>query len=47
MRKRVAQAGGDFWTRLPVNEREEIKAKLPELIIADPKYYLFLLLHPT
>jgi hypothetical protein len=38
MRKRVAQNSGDFWTQLPLNEREQIKVKLPELILAEPKY---------
>jgi len=37
MRKRVSQNSGDLWTQLPPNEREEIKAKLPELILSEPK----------
>jgi importin-4 len=36
MRKRVAQNSGDFWTQLPQDGREQIKAKLPELILAEP-----------
>lgn len=40
MRKRVSQNSGDFWTQLPQNEREQIKAKLPELILAEPKLVL-------
>jgi Importin-beta N-terminal domain len=37
MRKRVSQNSGNLWTMLPQNEREEIKSKLPELILAEPK----------
>lgn len=36
MRKRVAQNSGDFWTQLPQDGREQIKAKLPELILIEP-----------
>jgi len=36
MRKRVSQNSGNLWTLLPQNEREEIKSKLPELILAEP-----------
>ncbi|KIM83108.1 hypothetical protein PILCRDRAFT_450443 [Piloderma croceum F 1598] len=36
MRKRVAQNSGDFWTQLPQDGREQIKAKLPELILVEP-----------
>src|ERR1700729_1957091 len=36
MRKRVAQNSGDFWTQLPQDGREQIKAKLPELILPGP-----------
>ncbi|KZP16609.1 ARM repeat-containing protein [Athelia psychrophila] len=36
MRKRVTQNSGDFWTQLPQDGREQIKAKLPELILAEP-----------
>ncbi|TFK40003.1 ARM repeat-containing protein [Crucibulum laeve] len=36
MRKRVAQHSGNLWTQLPQNEREQIKTKLPELIVAEP-----------
>lgn len=35
MRKRVSQNSGKLWTLLPQNEREEIKAKFPGLIVAD------------
>jgi len=44
LRKRVSQNSGHLWTLLPQNEREEIKAKLPELILAEPKYVLIILL---
>lgn len=37
MRKRVSQNSGELWTLLPQDEREQIKAKLPELIVAEPK----------
>lgn len=37
MRKRVSQNSGKLWTLLPQNEREEIKAKLPEFVLAEPK----------
>jgi hypothetical protein len=40
LRKRVSQNSGNFWTLLPQNEREEIKAKLPELILAESKSVL-------
>ncbi|KAF8347702.1 armadillo-type protein [Amanita rubescens] len=36
MRKRVSQNSGKLWTLLPQNEREEIKAKLPEFVLAEP-----------
>ncbi|KAM6496954.1 ARM repeat-containing protein [Amanita muscaria] len=35
MRKRVSQNSGKLWALLPQNEREEIKAKLPELVLAE------------
>jgi Importin-beta N-terminal domain. len=38
MRKRVAQNSGNLWMLLPQAEREQIKAKLPELILAEPRY---------
>jgi hypothetical protein len=44
LRKRVSQNSGSLWTQLPQNEREEIKAKLPELILAELKYVLIFLL---
>ena len=43
LRKRVSQNSGNLWTLLPENEREEIKAKLPELILAELKYVFVLL----
>ncbi|KAH9941479.1 ARM repeat-containing protein [Amylocystis lapponica] len=36
LRKRVAQQSGALWIQLPQDDREQIKAKLPELILADP-----------
>ncbi|KAJ3515059.1 hypothetical protein NLJ89_g1996 [Agrocybe chaxingu] len=36
LRKRVSQNSGALWALLPQNEREEIKVKLPELILAEP-----------
>ncbi|KAF5383571.1 hypothetical protein D9615_003515 [Tricholomella constricta] len=36
LRKRVSQNSGNLWTQLPQNEREQIKSKLPELILAEP-----------
>lgn len=38
LRKRVAQNSGDLWIQLPLDDRDQIKAKLPELILAEPKY---------
>ncbi|RDB23353.1 putative importin subunit beta-4 [Hypsizygus marmoreus] len=35
LRKRVTQNSGNLWTQLPQNEREQIKSKLPELILAE------------
>ncbi|KAG5353801.1 hypothetical protein C0989_001918 [Termitomyces sp. Mn162] len=35
LRKRVAQNSGNLWITLPQNEREEIKSRLPELILAE------------
>ncbi|KAL4066077.1 ARM repeat-containing protein [Scleroderma citrinum] len=35
MRKRVQQKSGDLWTQLPQDERQVIKDKLPELILAE------------
>ncbi|KAG6857456.1 hypothetical protein H0H87_003523 [Tephrocybe sp. NHM501043] len=35
LRKRVSQNSGNLWITLPQNEREEIKQKLPELILAE------------
>ncbi|KIJ65152.1 hypothetical protein HYDPIDRAFT_175175 [Hydnomerulius pinastri MD-312] len=36
MRKRVQQKSGDLWMQLPQAEREQIKDKLPQLILAEP-----------
>jgi importin-4 len=41
MRKRVSQNSGDFWISLPQDEREAIKAKLPELVIYDRRCAVF------
>ena len=38
MRKRVTQNSGDLWTQVPQADREQIKSKLPELIVAEPKF---------
>ncbi|KAF9244087.1 ARM repeat-containing protein [Melanogaster broomeanus] len=37
LRKRVRQKSGDFWVQLPQDTREEIKSKLPQLILAEPQ----------
>lgn len=37
MRKRVSQNSGELWLNLEQVQREEIKGKLPELVLADPK----------
>ena len=37
LRKRVAQNSGNLWTALPQDEREQIKSKLPEVILAETK----------
>ena len=47
MRKRVAQNSGDMWTRLPQNERDQIKEKLPEITLAEPSFVLLQLLFTT
>ncbi|KAF8636402.1 hypothetical protein AX17_003584 [Amanita inopinata Kibby_2008] len=36
MRKRVGQNSGKLWTILSQSEREEIKTKLPDLVLAEP-----------
>lgn len=38
LRKRISQHSGDLWVQCSVSERDQIKAKLPELILAEPKY---------
>ncbi|KAF9525156.1 armadillo-type protein [Crepidotus variabilis] len=35
LRKRIAQNSGNLWILLPSNEREEIKARLPQVILAE------------
>ncbi|TBU45281.1 ARM repeat-containing protein [Dichomitus squalens] len=35
LRKRTIQASGDFWTQVDANSREEIKGKLPEIVLAE------------
>lgn len=37
MRKRVSQSSGDQWLQLPQDEREQIKAKLPELVVSEQR----------
>jgi importin-4 len=37
LRKRATDSSGDLWLQLPQNEREQIKAKLPDLVLGDPK----------
>ncbi|TCD64614.1 hypothetical protein EIP91_003848 [Steccherinum ochraceum] len=36
LRKRVAQNSGDLWTQVAPPEREEIKGKLPDIVLAEP-----------
>ncbi|KAF8216431.1 armadillo-type protein [Mycena galopus ATCC 62051] len=36
MRKRVSQNSGSMWGQLPQSDREQIKEKLPEIVISDP-----------
>ncbi|KAJ7890594.1 armadillo-type protein [Mycena olivaceomarginata] len=36
MRKRVAQNSGNMWGQLPQSDREQIKEKLPEIVLSDP-----------
>ncbi|THG94520.1 hypothetical protein EW026_g6967 [Hermanssonia centrifuga] len=36
LRKRVSQNDGDMWTQVPLSERNQIKSKLLELILAEP-----------
>lgn len=40
MRKRVAHNSGNLWTLITQDERGQIKEKLPEIILAEPKYVL-------
>ncbi|KAI0782615.1 ARM repeat-containing protein [Abortiporus biennis] len=36
LRKRISQNSGDLWLQVPQDEREQIKAKLPELVLGEP-----------
>ncbi|KZT64595.1 ARM repeat-containing protein [Daedalea quercina L-15889] len=36
LRKRVAAGSGELWIRVSQDDREQIKAKLPELVLKDP-----------
>ncbi|KAJ7876801.1 armadillo-type protein [Mycena leptocephala] len=36
MRKRVSQNSGNMWGQLPQSDREQIKEKLPQIVLADP-----------
>ncbi|KAJ7066648.1 armadillo-type protein [Mycena amicta] len=36
LRKRVLQNSGALWTQLPQADREQLKQKLPEFVLADP-----------
>ncbi|KAH9931891.1 ARM repeat-containing protein [Fomitopsis serialis] len=36
LRKRVALASGELWLAISQSDREQIKAKLPELVLSDP-----------
>lgn len=47
MRKRVSQKSGALWALLDRVQRDEIKAKLPELIIAETKYVYVLPISPV
>ncbi|KAI0372648.1 ARM repeat-containing protein [Pilatotrama ljubarskyi] len=35
LRKRIAQNSGDFWLQLDADQREQIKAKLPEIVLSE------------
>lgn len=43
LRKRIIQKSGDLWIKVPQAERDELKAKLPEITLAEPVYVS---LHP-
>ncbi|OBZ65245.1 putative importin subunit beta-4 [Grifola frondosa] len=36
LRKRVMQNSSELWIQVPQDEREQIKAKLPEIVLAEP-----------
>lgn len=37
LRKRVAQNSGDLWLQVAQNDREQIKARMPEFILSEQK----------
>ena len=37
LRKRITQSSGDLWTQVDANSREEIKGKLPDIVLAESK----------
>lgn len=41
LRKRVEHKSGFLWTSLDKSQRDEIKAKLPEVIVAEPQFVVF------
>jgi len=41
LRKRVEHKSGFLWTSLDKLQRDEIKAKLPEVIVAEPQFVVF------
>lgn len=38
LRKRITSQTGDLWLQVPVEQRTEIKVKLPQLILAESRY---------
>lgn len=50
MKKRVSQNSGDLWIQQSQDGREQIKAKLPELILAEPTSvfsdFILIVTHP-
>ena len=40
LRKRILQKSGALWVNLPQDQRDQIKNKLPELIVREQKYVL-------
>jgi hypothetical protein len=47
LRKRISQNSGDLWMQCNNTERNQIKAKLPEVILAEQKYVFIHLAHQT